>query len=99
MVDLHISGCERSVFHEESNEAVRFQKIYPAMARKFTGGTAAPLSFSAWHRSAVNDLRSSALQDHSISRRRVYRQVDENNDSFNDFSRSPKRFTRHRNFE
>lgn len=47
MVDLHISGCERSVFHEESNEAVRFQKIYPAMARKFTGGTAAPLSFSA----------------------------------------------------
>lgn len=47
VVDLHISGRESSVFHEEPDEAARFQKIYPAMARKFTGGTAAPLSFSA----------------------------------------------------
>lgn len=47
VVDLHIPGRERSVFHEELDEAARFQKIYPAMARKFTGGTAAPLSFSA----------------------------------------------------
>lgn len=99
VVDLHISGRERSVFHEEPDEISRFQKIYPAMDKKFTGGTAAPLSFSAWHHSAVDDLRSSALQDHSISRRRVYRQVNENNDSFNDFSRSPKRFARQRNFE